>query len=144
MQSWSASIRGEHMRPDHLPTPACSGCDSTVHLVPRRRRIRRGERSLDVDGWLWECASCADPFTGERSYRFADPPLLRWGEEQAALAWERHFGEPIPPSERGRHPGPHRTTRVPVLLTPAETAHLDELRGEESRSDFLGRVLKAS
>jgi hypothetical protein len=111
--------------------------------VPKRRRVRRGERSLDVEGWLWECANCADPFTGERPYRFADPPLLRWDDDQAAAAWKEAFGEPIPPSERGRHPGPHRTVRVPVMLTPAEAARLDEVRGKVSRSDFLRKSLKA-
>jgi len=130
------------MKPDDLVPPACSGCDSAPVLIAKRRRVRRGGRSLDVDGWLWECAACADPFTGERPYRFADPALLRWDDEQAARAWVEAFGEPIPPSERGRHPGPHRTVRVPVMLTPAEAARLDEARGGVSRSDFLRKGLR--
>jgi hypothetical protein len=94
-----------------------------------------------VDTGLWECpGEHGDPFTGERPFRFADPPLLRWTDDQARELWLDRFGEEMPPSERGRRAGPRRTVRVPVMLTPQEAAQLDELRGRLTRSEYLRRV----
>lgn len=87
---------------------------------------------------------CADPFTGERPFRFADQPLLDWEQEQIRDAWQARFGEPLPPSERGTRPTPLRNVRVPVMLTAAEAARLDEVRGDLTRSEDLRRTLKAS
>lgn len=129
------------MRPDHLPPPLCSGCGRAAELTPRTARFRRGDRILVVPTWSWSCSTCADPFTGETPFRFSDPPLLRWTDDRARALWSDRYGEPMPPSERGRHPEPHRTVRVPLMLTPAEVARLDELRGEASRSDFLRRAI---
>jgi hypothetical protein len=133
------------MKPDHLTPPLCSGCQQTAHLASRLRRIHRGDRVLAVDSWTWECSrDCADPFSGERPFRFADQPLLAWEQEQIRDAWQARFGEPLPPSERGKHPGPHRSVRVPVMLTPAEAARLDKLRGELTRSEFLRRAISGA
>lgn len=77
-------VLGNGMKPDHLVPPVCSACGAIPTLIAKRSRVRRGARSLDVDGWLWECARCDDPFTGERPYRFSDPALLRWDDDQAA------------------------------------------------------------
>ena len=67
---------------------------------------------------------------------------MEWEEAQAREAWSIRFGEPMPPSERGKHPGPHRTVRVPVMLTPKEAAQLDEVRGTWSRSEFLRQAIR--
>lgn len=93
---------------------------------------------------MWECADCADPFTGQQPFRFADVALMKWTDARAAELWQERFGEPLPPSERGRHPGPHRTMRIPVLLTPDEVARLDEVRGDLTRSEFFRRTLRAT
>jgi hypothetical protein len=69
---------------------------------------------------------------------------MEWEEAQARVLWEQHFGEPMPPSERGKHPGPHRTVRIPVMLTPEEAERLDRIRGEKTRSEFLRQVIPAS
>lgn len=131
------------MKPDLTPPP-CPGCQAAAELVPKRSRFRRRDKLLAIDSWTWQCpGDCPDPFTGERPLRFADPPLLRWEEDQAKEAWRTRYDEPMPVSERGQHPGPHRTVRIPVLLTPAEAARLDQVRGDLSRSDFLRRALKA-
>ena len=129
-------------KPDHLTPPPCSGCAQPAHLAPRLRRVHRGERILAVDGWTWECpGACVDPFTGEHPFRFADAPLMRWEDELARETWRERFGEPMPPSERGKRPRPHRTERVPVMLTPAELDRLDEKRGDVTRSDYLRRAI---
>ena len=128
--------------PPDLIIPTCSGCGTPARLVARLTRIRRRDQILAFDSWSWECpGDCADPFTGEHPFRFADPPLLRWEDEQARELWEQRFGRPMPPSERGRHPGPHRTVRVPLMLTPAEAAKLDAARGDLSRSEYLRQHL---
>lgn len=128
--------------PSDLTPPECAGCGGAARLVPRLTRVRRRERVVAFESWTWECpGDCPDPFTGERPFRFADPPLLRWEDERAGEAWQERYGEPIPPSERGKHPGPHRTVRVPVMLTPAEAARLDAIRGDLSRSEFLRQNL---
>jgi hypothetical protein len=112
-------------------------------MVPKLVRFRRRDRVLPVDSWTWQCpGDCPDPFTGERPFRFADAALMEWEEARAREAWPLRFGEAMPPSERGRHPGPHRTVRVPVMLTPAEAARLDEIRGSRTRSEFLRRAIR--
>lgn len=130
-------------KPDLIPS-TCPGCGAEAHLVPKLVRFRRRDHILPVESWSWECpGSCPDPVTGERPLRFADQPLMEWEEAEARAAWPARFGEPMPPSERGKHPGPHRTVRVPVMLTPAEAARLDEIRGDKTRSDFLRQTIQA-
>lgn len=132
------------MKPDLAPIP-CSGCGAPAHLVPRVRRIHRGDRVLAVDGWTWECPSdCPDPFTGDRPFRFSDLPLLDWEQKHISEVWQDRFGEPLPASERGRRPSPRRSMRVPVMLTPAELARLDEVRGTLTRSEYLRRALRVA
>lgn len=87
-------------KPDLIP-PVCSGCGQPARLAPTPFRVTRGERTLAVETWSWECTSgCADPFTGEHPYRFADPKLMRLSDENARRAWEAKFGEPMPPPRR--------------------------------------------
>ena len=113
-------------------------------MVPYIRHYRRGDRVLMVDTGMWECSDCHDPFTGERPFQFADTPLMRWTDSRADELWRERFGEPLPPSERGKRKGPHRTLRIPVMLTPDELARLDEVRGNLTRSEFLRRTLRAT
>lgn len=124
-----------------LTPPACSGCGEIAHLVPYVRSYRRGGRVLAVESGSWECSTCADPFEGTRPYRFADTPLMKWTDARAAELWIERFGEPMPPSSRGKHPGPPRTERVPVMLTRAEIDRLDAKRGEQTRSDYLRKAI---
>lgn len=129
------------MLPD-LPAQMCTECHASAHLVAWTRHYRRAGHVLSVETGMWECASCADPFTREVPFRFADPPLMRWTDARAAELWLERFDEPMPASERGKHKAPHRTVRVPVMLTPAEAARLDEVRGGQTRSDFLRGAIR--
>ena len=113
-------------------------------MVPYIRHYRRGDRVLMVDTAMWECADCHDPFTGESPFQFADTPLMQWTDSRADELWRERFGEPLPPSERGKRKGPHRTQRIPVMLTLDELSRLDELRGDLTRSEFLRRALRAT
>ena len=122
-----------------LPVPVCSECGRPTRLVPYTRSYRRGSRVLAVESGSWECANCADPFTGDRPFRFTDAALMHWTDDQAAELWRERFGEPMPPSERGKRVLPPRTERVPVLLTQAELERLDAKRGTLSRSEYLRR-----
>jgi hypothetical protein len=126
-----------------LTTPLCPGCGAPALLVPKLIRFRRRDRILPLDSWSWQCpGECPDPFTGERPFRFADVALMEWEETQARETWVTRFGEPMPSSERGKHPEPHRTVRVPVMLTPTEAARLDEIRGSQTRSEFLRQAIR--
>ena len=132
------------MKPD-LQAVACAGCGALARLVPRVRRVHRGERVLAVEGWTWECpGECGDPFTGERPFRFSDASLQDWEHGRIGEAWLARFGEALPASERGRRPHPRRSVRVPLMLTPAEAARLDEIRGELTRSEYLRRSLRVA
>ena len=92
------------MTPD-LPPPLCSGCQAPAVLTRRLTRFRRGARVLPFEGWIWQCPSgCADPEDGSTPYQYSTFALMAWEEAQAALAWEERFGEPMPPSRRGRLP----------------------------------------
>ena len=110
--------------------------------MPKLTRFRRGERVLPFEGWLWRCAhGCADPDTGEAPYELSTPALMAWEEERAAEAWLMRFGEPMPPSRRAQQVAARRTVRLPVLLTRAEAARLDELRGDRPRGEFWRPLL---
>ena len=124
-----------------LTPPTCTECGEPARLVPYIRSYRRGSRVLAVESGSWECANCADPFTGTRPFRFADPPLMLWTDARAAELWSERFAEPMPPSERGKRAHPLRTERVPVMLTRAELERLDAKRGELTRSDFLRKAI---
>ena len=67
---------------------------------------------------------------------------MAWTETQARLAWQERFGEPLPPSRRGRRTDDPRVVRVPVLLTEQEAELLDEQRGELSRGEFLRQAIR--
>jgi hypothetical protein len=111
-------------------------------LVSKVTRFRRGERVLPLDGFVWQCPStCPDPAYGSTPYQFSTFELMEWEEIRAAEAWRERFGEPMPPSQRGRRPHEQRTVRVPVLLTPTEAERLDALRGERPRGEFLRQLL---
>jgi hypothetical protein len=127
-----------------LPPPTCTECGQPTHLVPYTRHYRRGSRVIMVESGMWECLNCPDPFTGERPFRFADAALMLWTDAQADPMWRERYGEPMPPSERGKHPGPYRTMRIPVMLTPDEVARLDEMRGNLTRSEYLRQNLRAA
>lgn len=130
------------MKPN-LSAPPCSGCEQPAVLVPKLTRFRRGDRVLPVDGWIWQCPSgCADPDDGTTAYQFSTFELMEWEEGQARQVWQERFGEPMPPSQRGRSPEVQRTVRVPVLLTPAEAERLDRLRGDRPRGEFLRQLLQ--
>jgi hypothetical protein len=124
-----------------LTPPECTECGQLARLVPYVRSYRRGGRVLAVESGTWECAGCPDPLTGARPFRFADAPLLRWTDARAAELWSERFGEPLPPSERGKRSKPPRTERVPVMLTLAELARLDAKRGDLTRSDYLRKAI---
>jgi hypothetical protein len=125
-----------------LRSQSCSGCGKPAALVPKLTRFRRGERVLPFDGFVWQCPSgCADPDDGSTPYQFSTFDLMAWEEEEAAVAWQARFGEPMPAPQRARRPDEQRTVRVPVLLTPAEAERLDKLRGERPRGEFLRQLL---
>jgi len=129
------------VKPSH-PAPHCSGCDRPANLVPKLTRFRRGDRVLPFDGFVWQCPSdCADPDDGSTPNQFSTFPLMEWEEGEAALAWQERFGEPMPAPLRSRRPDDQRSVRVPVLLTPAEAARLDKLRGDRPRGEFLRQLL---
>ena len=129
------------MKPTITP-PLCSGCGQPAQLVSKVTRFRRGERVLPFDGFLWACpSSCVDPEDGSVPYQFSNFELMEWEEAQAREAWVERFGEPMPPSQRGRRPAEQRTVRVPVLLTPGEADRLDALRGDRPRGEFLRQLL---
>lgn len=128
----------------NLNPPPCTYCHRPTRFVGSTRTYRRENRVITVPTGDWECRRCPDPFTGEYPFRFADMPLLAWTDEQAHAIWLEKYGEPMPPSDRGRHPGAHRVVRVPVLLTPAEAMRLDEARGSASRGEYLRRNLPAA
>lgn len=130
------------MLPDLTP-PTCTECGYPAQMEPHIRHYRRAGHILAVETGIWVCARCADPFTGERPFRFADMPLLAWTDARAAALWQERFGEALPPSARGRRSGPRRTERIPVMLTPEELARLDTLRGDLTRSEYLRRTLRA-
>jgi hypothetical protein len=130
------------MKPKIKP-PLCSECSKAARLVPKVTRFRRGDRVLPFDGFVWQCTGdCADPLDGATPYRFSTLELMEWEEAHAAEAWLQRFGEPMPPSQRGRHPEEQRTVRVPVLLTPTEADRLDALRGGRPRGEFLRQLLQ--
>lgn len=75
------------MKPRITP-PTCAHCDQPATLVLRATRFRQGDRVLDVDGWIWECASrCPDPADGTVPYQFTTFELM---------SWEDRFAEPTP------------------------------------------------
>jgi hypothetical protein len=83
------------MEPRITP-PTCAHCDQPATLVPRSTRFRRGDRILDVDGWIWECTSrCPDPADGTVPYQFTTFELMTWEEDRAREAWLARFGEPM-------------------------------------------------
>jgi hypothetical protein len=97
---------------------------------------------LPFEGFVWQCSSgCRDPDEVDSIYQFSTFELMEWEEAQAALAWKERFGVPMPPSQRARRPEDQRIVRVPVLLTAAEAARLDALRGERPRGEFLRQLL---
>jgi hypothetical protein len=125
-----------------LNPPPCANCSQPAFLVPRRGRLRRGERVLELDTWSWQCpGDCRAPDAASQPYRFANPALLAWEEDLGAAAWLDHFGEPLPASQRPRRPEEQRRVRVPLLLSEAEADLLDRLRGERPRADFLRSLL---
>lgn len=129
------------MKPD-ITTPKCPFCAEAPSLQPRTARYRRGDRTLAMDSWIWQCESgCVDPDSGAAPFQFTSPPLMKWTDARARTQWEERFGEPMPPSRRGRRKGPSRSVRVPVMFTPDEIEKLDRIRGERSRSEFLRSVL---
>lgn len=126
-----------------FPPPQCSGCGEAARLVPKITRFRRGDRVLPFDGYVWSCpAACVDPHDGSTPYLFSNFELMEWEEVQARQLWLEHFGEAMPPSQRGRRPEEQRTVRVPLLLTPAEAERLDALRGNRPRAEFLRQLLQ--
>ncbi len=131
------------MLSDLIP-PTCTECETPVRLVPYLRHYRRAGQMLAVETGMWECARCADPLTGDRPFRFADANLLQWTDARAGALWRERFGEGMPPSERGKHPGPHRTERIPVMLTPEEVSRLDAVRGDLTRSEYFRRAIRAA
>jgi len=66
---------------------------------------------------------------------------MAWEEQEASLAWQARFGEPMPAPQRSRRPDEQRTVRVPVLPTPAEAERLDKLRGDRPLGEFLRQLL---
>jgi hypothetical protein len=129
------------MQPN-LTHPNCSNCEKPAALVPKLTRFRRGERVLPFDGFVWQCpARCADPEDGSTPYQFSTFELMEWEEAEAEKAWQKRFGESMPPPQRARRPDDQRTVRVPVLLTPAEADRLDKLRGDRPRGEFLRQLL---
>lgn len=126
----------------NLTSPLCSGCQRPAVLVHKLTRFRRGDHVLPFEGTIWQCSSdCADSDDGSTPYPFSTFELMAWEEVQAAEAWRERFGEPVPPSQRGRLPDEQRTVRVPVLLTPLEAKRLDELRGDRPRGELLRQLL---
>jgi len=126
----------------NLTPPLCSGCQMPASLVRKLTRLRRGDRVLPFEGYIWQCPSdCADPEDGATPYQFSTFELMAWEEAQASMAWRERFGEPMPASQRGRLPDEQRTVRVPVLLTPLEAKRLDQLRGDRPRGEFLRQLL---
>ncbi len=115
-----------------------------ARLVSKTSRISRGGRHHTVQVWRWSCDGCADPMTGAQPFLFADVPLMELNHQIIAAAWLERYGEPLPRIRRGRPTDAPRTIRVPLRLTEAEAARLDELRGEVSRSEWLRRGLQAA
>lgn len=130
------------MKPQLQP-PTCPFCKAPATLHERETRYRRDDQVLAVQTWTWACSTgCADPDTGDQPFRFVDPHLMRWNDQQAKEAWLARFGAPMPPSRRGQRRGEKRTVRVPVMLTPSEAEQLDRIRGDTSRSEFLREALQ--
>ena len=128
-----------------LPAPPCSGCGRPATLVSKVTRFRRGDRVLQVEGFVWQCqAGCPDPVDGSSPHQFSTFELMEWEEGRASEIWQERFGEPMPASQRARRPEDQRTVRVPLLLTPAEAERLDRLRGRRSRADFVRGLLNQS
>jgi hypothetical protein len=96
---------------------------------------------VEVD--QWRCPNkCADP-DGKGVFTFADAALLASNDHKAEEAWRKTFGEPMPPSgRRGRPSDDPRTERVQIRLSESDVELLDEVRGEESRSEFLRKAIK--
>jgi hypothetical protein len=129
-----------------MKTHACPLCGQLAPLTTRPGHLRRGNRTIAYTKQVWVCEQCEDPDTGETPFRFVDFALMADNEAAAAVAWERHYGEPLPPGQRpGRPTEAFKSERITVLFSPAELVHLDQVRGEKTRSEFIReRILKAS
>ena len=125
-------------KPDLKP-PRCESTGRPADLVPFPFRVRRGERTLSVTGWIWNCPDCRDPMDGSSPWEFTDPAVGQVNQLIAEQSWQETFGEPLPPSARGRKNRPLRLVRVPVLMTEDEARRLDDIRGDLTRSEFLRR-----
>lgn len=132
------------MKPDLTP-PDCPYCRKPASLEPTSTRYRRGNRTVTVPGWTWQCSDgCEHPDAPGAAFRFSDSALMRWTDGEAARLWQLEFGEAMPPSRRGKRRAPKRSVRVPVMLTEAEAKRLDRLRGDRTRSEFLRDALQPS
>ena len=116
----------------------CPFCDAPAVEGTRVASYRRGDRVIKIEAKHWECSQECKGSNGREPYRFEDPRLLRENDQTARRVWLERFSEPMPTAGRpGRKPKEKREHRVPVLLTETEIKRLDELRGEQSRSEFL-------
>jgi hypothetical protein len=101
---------------------------------------------LAVDVQHWQCDhGCLDE-DGDAPFRFEDPPLMRANDEAIRAAWQKRFGEALPPTGRpGRKATEPREVRVQVMLTASELAAIDRDRGELPRSAYIRRrVLRSA
>ena len=124
-------------------TRQCPFCERPAVLKQGTSRYRRGDRVISVTTQYWECPErCADP-DGDTPFQFEDRQLAVSNDEAARRVWHDRFGVEMPARQRpGRKTPAPRRRRVPVLMSDAELAQLDAVRGEMSRGAFLREALE--
>ena len=119
----------------------CPLCGASAVRTTRSLHVRRGDRDVNVVVESLVCDACADPMTGEKPFRFVDPPTGDHNHARISDAWQAKYGEPLPKrGVPGRPTDARRSERVSVLLSPEEVAKVDRRRGRLSRSEFLRRA----
>ncbi|TVQ88167.1 MAG: CopG family transcriptional regulator [Deltaproteobacteria bacterium] len=133
------------MSDTELPSPPpCIDCGGPTRAIQVSRRVRRGERSVSFDGWLWSCDSCEAEF-GSDSTQFENSALAKVNAKLAAEAWLETHGEPFPDS---RPPGPRRrfTERVQIRMDPDDVERLEALavQRDQTRSEVVRSLIAAN
>ena len=125
-----------------LPSPpACVDCGGPTRAVTVPRRVRRGERHVSFDGWVWSCEqSEADP--DSEPFQFVDSALAKVNAELAAKMWLETHGERFPDT---RSPGPQRryTERVQIRMDRADVERLEALsvQRDQTRSEVVRTLI---